>query len=199
MLEPGPDFKSDPSTNRAIRPIYVKALIATVALLILGSPGFSRLSGVFASFPQIWWWLDVVLTWVTVALIVATLILAPIAWRRIRSQGGEASRSYGVMAILGAALGIVFALLSGIWTTIMFLYGTRWLTQYWLYSVRNVVDPSIDYTVVSMTAAWATLALTRVGRRVSGAFERIGLGLGLLWIATYVARHALDIANRLRF
>jgi hypothetical protein len=199
MLEPGPDFQSDPSSKRAIRPIYVRALIATVALLVLGLPGFSRLSGVFASFPELWWWLDVVLTWITVALIVGTLILAPIAWRRVRSQGGEASRSCGVMAILGAASGIVFALLSGIWTTIMFLYGSRWLTQYWLYSLRNVVDPSIDFTVVSMTAAWATLALTGVGRRASGALERIGMGLGLLWIATYMARHALDIAFRLRF
>jgi len=199
MLEASPESRSDQPTKRAIHPIYVKALIATVALLVLGPPGFVRFSGAFASIPEIWWRLELGLTLVTVALIAGTLILAPIAMRRIRSQPREASRSYGVMAALASASGVAFGVLSGLWSMIMFVYGSRWLSEDWPYYLKSIVVHSIEYSVVSLAAAWATLALTGAGRRSSGMFERFGLALGLLWIATYVARHALDLALRLRF
>jgi hypothetical protein len=198
MVESEQDVASGPTTKRALRPIYLKALAATVALLVIGSPGFARFTSAFVSSTEIWWWLELALIWAPVALVAETVVLAPIAWSRIRSQGREASRSYGAMAILGATSGVGFGMLNGLWSTVMFFYGRGWLSQYGIYYLKAIVVPSLEYVVVSIAAAWTTLALTGAGRKSSGVFERLGLGLGWCWIATYLARHALDIALRLR-
>jgi hypothetical protein len=189
------DASGDPALDlpaRSVPMMYLKVLAATVALLILGSPTLARLGGIVTFGTQ--YGLQVVLFGTTLALISSTLVLIPLAAKRLRRQGRDISRSYGVAAILATASGLGFAVLQNLWTVVMILYGRRWDSQFWLYYLDDAVRPAVEYAAVAITAAWMILAVTGVGRSPSQGLERIGLGLGLLWILAYIGRWIQTIA-----
>jgi hypothetical protein len=198
MLETELDPKLDSPPRRALRPFYLKALLAAVALLVVGSPGLAMLAELFAPGPWIWWWLEVICCVASIALLAGTLVVALIAAIRLRSQGREASRSYGVSAVLAAAMGLVFAAPKVLWFGYLFLRSPFVTSQFWANYLYQTVSIAVECSAVAVTTAWLILALTGVGRRVSSGFERLCLGFGLLWILAYVARYVLEIAPWLR-
>ena len=177
---------------RSVRPMYLKVLAAAVAMMILGSPTLVRLAGMIDR--NAFWWMQGASSGVAVALILATLAITPVAAIRLRSQGRDISRSYGVAAIIGAATGVGFTFPSVVWSMVMMNHMSVGLSRFWPYHLDDASRNSVDHSTIAITVAWLILALTGAGRRPSNGFERLGVGFGLLWILTYVAGYGLRIA-----
>jgi hypothetical protein len=195
---PSPETKEvgdpapDQTTRTPVRSVYLKVLAAVVVMTILGSPTLARLAemldlgslrGLHAS-----------MSWAAMALVLGTMILAPIAVIRLRLQGREVSRSYGVAALVASALGVGFAATSVLFSFLIIRNRTRGLYwQQWPGYLEHVARNAAEFSAVAITAAWLILALIGAGRKPCNGFEWLGLGLGLLWMLTYVGRYVLEI------
>jgi hypothetical protein len=187
------DAEDDQPPRRPLRAFYLKALGAAVVLAILVTPDLMRLSELVGTVGRSWF--EELYHVSSIALTLATLVIAPIAIIRVRSQDREASRSYGGSAALAAAVGLGFTALHCLGMVVGGLFrGWFPFAQNRSFFVDAALRSAVEYSVVSIVAAWLTLASTGVGRRASGGFEWLCLGLGLLWILAYVGRWVLEIA-----
>ncbi|APW62371.1 hypothetical protein [Paludisphaera borealis] len=194
MLDESRDLKSDQRpTRQGLRPFYIWTLVALVAVMVVGSPTLVKLSEQAGAAG--WGWFAILHHGAVVALILGTVVLAPLVVIRSRTQGREFSRSYGASAVLATATGLGFAALQTL--SVLFRFSQQYRSmpgRYWPVYMDIAAPVAVECSVVAITAAWLTLALTGVGRRSSNGFERLCLGLGLLWILAYLTRRVLDIA-----
>ena len=195
MLDESRDLRSDQRpTRQGLRPFFLWTLIAAIAVMAVGSSTFVRLGAQVGSvgYPG-WGWSAIVLHGGTIVLVMATLVLAPIAAVRSRSQGRDICRSYGVSAVFAAALGVGFAFPGVGWSMVVLTTRARIpITQLWPHVIEQAAGSALAYMAVAITSAWLIVALTGVGRRPLNGFEQLGLGLGLLILLTYLGRHVLN-------
>jgi hypothetical protein len=126
---------------------------------------------------------------ISLALVFWTPILAVVTVVGNRLQLRNASRSYGIAAILAAATALLVIFVRGLISGMLRWHGVPlvlWPDSPYSPGARDMVNFAPAAAACSVGAAWWMLVLTGAGRRPSDWFDRFGFHFGVLWVLWYL-------------
>jgi hypothetical protein len=176
-----------------LRLLHLMALVAAVAITLAVPPALmpvlrSTFSGADGT--------ERLIDQISLALILWTPILAPIAVLGDRSQLRRASRSYGISAVLASAAALLLLLVRNLsYALLPYRRGNPPFPEggfrgggYFCPAAAQLVLEAPGGAAAAIVAVWSILALARAGRGPSDWSERFCLLFGLFWVLWYFGR-----------